>query len=430
MRCLNSILVAILMVCLTGSVQAIEVGLTIVEESEYTTNSGRTESDEVEEWIHSPGANLQANHEGPTLNLDVDYSFNRNIYQADLYDDENEATGSANLVWNALPERLDFSVHHTRTQSAIQSIGATTPDNRQETMNTTAGPLLRFNPRGQDEIQFEYLWGDRSSEDTNTDAITHDMTARYQLAMSPSNSLSFEAIVNQVQYENSLLPDIEYRIGQLVWARASSNITYSLAGGYNQTERTLDREDVDGFIFDIQADWQARPTTTVTFTAARDIRDQSESLGSGSTADELDFSVNSDLAEVFTNERASVDINQLLGGRTTLGLGVSYDNEDYEDVGRDTDTQAIRLRLTRRLTQQINLSFSVSAEKQDFSDQNDEIDTLRGDLLLDWAVGRRLSIGFGVAYEEQTSDSDISNRDYDEWAGIVRISYAAIPFTP
>ena len=32
-------------------VHAVEVGLTLFQESEYTTNSARTETDEVEEWI-------------------------------------------------------------------------------------------------------------------------------------------------------------------------------------------------------------------------------------------------------------------------------------------------------------------------------------------------------------------------------------------
>ena len=76
--------------------QALDVGLSLTQESEYTTNSGRTQRDEVEEWIHSPGAALIANHAGPNLNMDVNYRINRRIYEEDLYDDENEAAGSAN----------------------------------------------------------------------------------------------------------------------------------------------------------------------------------------------------------------------------------------------------------------------------------------------------------------------------------------------
>jgi len=410
----------------SSSVYAIDIGLTLSEESEYTTNSGLTERDEVEEWIHSPGANLQVSHDGPALVLNVDYNYRRRIYQQDLFDDDNEAAGSANLVWSVLPERLDFTVNHTRTQSAIQSINAITPNNRQETINTTAGPLVRFNPRGQDEIQFEYLWGDRSSEDTDTDATTHNFSARYQLAMSPTNSLTLEAINNQVQYENRFIPDLDTLVGQLTWARNLSNVTYSLTGGYNRTERTNSRDDVDGFIFDVQVNWQARSTTTLTLTAARDIRDQSENLSSGTFADELDFSVNSNLGEVFTNERAGLAINQRLGGRTTLDLSVSYDEEDYEDIGRDTQTLAIRLGLNRRLTQQLSLTLGLSADTQEFDDQNDEIDTLRGDLFVDWALGRRTNVGIGVRYEERSSDSNLNGREYDEWVGMIRISYDAI----
>ena len=148
----------------TSYTHAFDIGLAISEESEYTTNSGRTPTNEVQEWIHSPGANLLAEHEGPGLTLGVDYTFVRNFYQQDLFDDENDTAGTADLLWHVLPERLDFNINHTRTQSAIRAIGAVTPDNLQETSNTTAGPLLRFNPRGEDELQFQYEWGDLGLE--------------------------------------------------------------------------------------------------------------------------------------------------------------------------------------------------------------------------------------------------------------------------
>ncbi len=404
----------------------LDVGVSVFTESEYTTNSGRTERDEVEEWIHSPGANLTVAHDGPNLDVNVDYSLTRRIQQQDLFEDQNEARGSANLVWIALPDRLDFTVNHTRTQSSIRSIQAATPDNRQETVNTSAGPTLRFNPRGSDELQIQYLWGDRSAEETRNDATTHNSSVSYVLNMSPTSSVTFTGQLNQVQYENRFAPDIEYTIGQVTWSRQLSNANYSLMGGYTKAERTKDLDDVDGAIFNANLTWQARAATTVTFTAGRDIRDQSENLNTGLFVDDLNFDVSSDLTDVFTNERAGVTLAQQLNQRTTLDLGFDLDREDYEDIARDTERASYRLGLTRRLNRQMDLNVGINYSNEDFEDEGDEADILRGDVTLNYALGRRLNLVFGVRYEERDSDSDISARNYDEWAGFVSISYDVV----
>jgi len=410
-------------------VQALEFGLSVYEESEYTTNSGRTERDEVEEWIHSPGVNLTTAHTGPNLDVSVDYRLTRRIYQQDLFEDENEASGAANLVWNALPQRLDFNVNHTRTQSSIRSISAATPDNRQETVNTSAGPSLRFNPRGSDELRFTYLWGERSAEETRNDATTHDSSVSYQLTMSNTSSLTFTGMLNQVQYDNPFAPDIEYTIGQLTWDRQLSSVNYSLMGGYTKAERTKDLDDVNGGIFSGNLTWQARPATIITFDAGRDIRDQSANLSSGRFVDDLDFAASSDLAEVFTNERASVSVNQQLNQRTSMDFAVFVDREDYEDVARDTDRQTYRLGINRRLTRQMDLSFSADLATEEFDDEGDEADTIRGNLTLTYDFGRRFNFSFGVSYEERDSDTDIASRTYDEWSAFFRIAYDAIQLT-
>ncbi|XOV83037.1 MAG: outer membrane beta-barrel protein [bacterium] len=414
-------------ICVTGtSALALDFAVTLNQESEYTTNSGLTEEDEVSEWIHSPGVGLEASHEGPNLNLDVDYSVNRRLFQQDLFDDETESAGRANLVWNALPERLDFTVNHTRTQTAIRSIGGPTPDNRQETTETSAGPTLRFNPRGQDQILLSYLYGDRSADITDTDATTHDTSLSYVLATSPTNSVAFTLMQNQVQYDNPFVPDIEYQIAQVTLVRELSNLDYSLSGGFNRAERSQNRDDVDGVIFELQADWQARASTAVSLTIQRDIQDQSTALGAGTFVDDLDFSADSDLAEVFTNHQFSVSVEQRLNESTSFTVGADYLEEDYEDIGRDTTRQALRAALNRNLTPQLRGSIGFSLENQDFDDEGEEADTLRGDLRLDYDVGRNLTTAFTVRYEERDSDAAIATGNYEAWSAIITLSYTLL----
>lgn len=410
----------------TSSLLALDIGITLNQESEYTTNSGLTDEDEVSEWIHSPGIGLQANHEGPNLDLEVNYDINRRLYQQDLFEDDTEYAGTANLVWNALPERLDFTVRSTSTQTAIRSIGGPTPDNRQVTTETSAGPTLRFNPRGQDQILLSYLYGDRSADVTDTDAITHDASLSYVLATSQNNSLALALMQNQVQYENPDLPDIEYNIVQLTLDRALNNLEYTLSGGFNRAKRTQNRDDVDAFIFDLEAQWEARPGTDIGITLGHALDDQSASLSTGGFVDDLDFSADSDLTELFTTNRLSVSVLQRINESTSMTLGADYVEEDYEDVGRDTTRKAFRVALDRTLTRQLRGSFGLSFENQDFEDEGEETDTLRSDLRFDYNLGRSLSTAFTVRYEDRDSDSAVTTGTYQAWSAIITLSYVLL----
>ena len=408
---------------LSSTTYALEFGVILSEESEYTTNSGQTDNDEVEEWIHSPGIELSAEHEGPAYDLNLDYRFAREIYQQDLFDDQNEVTGIADVTWRVLPERLDFIANHTRTQSAIRAIAAATPDNRQETYTTSAGPILRFNPRGNDQLEFQYQWFDRGAEESDVDSITHESTVRYIVASSQTNSFVIEAINRQVQYDNGLIPDLEYDIARVGWLRTGADVNFSFYGGFNNVQRTNDRDDVDGFSGQAELEWQANSRTTITLSGAREMRDQSERLTSGRVAEDLDYLVSSDLGEVFTNTRGSLGIAYALDSTTSISAAVSYDEEDYEDVGRDSESITTSLVFSRALNNLTDLAFSISNSNQDFMDEGDDSDRLTVDLNVSRSFGRRLDLVVGLGYEERDDDGDVLARGYEEWIATISLRY-------
>ena len=407
----------------SGNTYALEFGVILSEESEYTTNSGQTDVDEVEEWIHSPGLELSAEHAGPAYDLNVDYRFAREIYQQDLYDDQNEATGVADLRWRVLPERLDFIANHTRTQSAIRAIAAATPDNRQETYSSSAGPILRFNPRGSDQLEFQYQWFDRGAEESDVDSITHESSARYIIASSQTNSIVIEATNRQVQYDNGLIPDLEYDIARVGWLRTGADVTFSVYGGFNNVERTNDRDDVDGFAGQAELEWQANSRTTLPLTGARELRDRSENLASGRVTEDLDYLVSSDLGEVFTNTRGSLRIAYAFDRTTSISAAISYDDEDYEDVGRDSEIITTSLSFSRALNTLTDLAFSVSNASQEFLDERDDSDRLTFDLNVTRSFGRRLDLVVGFGYEERDSDGEGLTSNYEEWIATISLRY-------
>mgnify|MGYP000114936039 CR=1 FL=1 len=72
---------AVVLFIVSANAWALEVGLSVSQTSEYTTNGQLTETDEVEEWVHRPGVRLSAAHDGPQLSMGVEYSFNKIFYR-------------------------------------------------------------------------------------------------------------------------------------------------------------------------------------------------------------------------------------------------------------------------------------------------------------------------------------------------------------
>jgi len=428
MRYVTKAAAAAFITVLAAPVNALEVGLTVFEESEYTNNLTRATSEEISDWTHSPGATVTANHAGPDLDLEVDYTLVRRIYGKDVYDDSNEAVGTASLVWDALPERLTFTADHHRTQTAVRADEAVTPDNLVETSDTSLGPTLLFNPRGSDLILIQHLWGKRTSEESVNDAETNTSTISYVMPASPNTTVTLAAINSEVDYDGSNFADITYERAQLTWEQLSETTTVSLMGGYNVTDRDQQSEDADGFIYRADVSWQSGANTSFGLNASRDFLDRSTSLSQGSFADELDVPTGSDLNEVFINERYSAKVTGTLGGATTIDASITYDSEDYVDIIKDTDRMVYTVDLARQLNPKIRFSLGFSYIKEDFTEVDEDAETFAGDIQLTYQAGKKLSFDFGGRYYGREDELLLESRPkINEWSVYARVAYNILP---
>ncbi|MCZ6619801.1 MAG: hypothetical protein O7E57_16900 [Gammaproteobacteria bacterium] len=391
--------------------------------AEYTTNTALSSDNEIEEWTHKPGFTVNADHEGPNLELNGGYDFERRLYEEDVFDDENATTGSAELLWHMVPERLDFVVRNSRTESPLRAINAVTPDNLQVVSTTEAGPTLRFrSPRGN-EFQLAYLYTDVDYNETQTDSERQMGTARYIVALSRTRSLSFDVSNDRVDFDSLFAPDLDIWTGSVTISNTGSNSQFSFTGGYSTVGRTMNREDIDGSIFDLDISWQAGINTVVAISGSRQFRDRSTELGTGRSDFGESVEVNTDLNEVFTETLAEVSLTQTIG-RSQIGIRASASEEDYEDVPRDNTRTGIGVTFARDLTPLTRLRAGVEIATRDFDDENEKFDQLTGNIQLVWRAGRRLTVSVGAVYQER--DSDRISGDYDEWAGSIGVSYVIL----
>lgn len=400
---------------------AIDVEAAAQYTAEYTSNTLRTETDEIGEWLHLPGADLRVAEDTATLEMDVDYSYIRRMYTKDYWQDENRLTGTAAIDWHALADRLDFFVNNTRTESTERALQTATQDNRQTVSTTELGSRLRFQTRSADEFQLEYLFRDVHTTRTQTDSQRHNGSLRYLMGLSENRTLVATGTYSDIEYEGPF-PNAEYTVASLGYLQESGPVDLEITVGYNWYERD-GRGKTSDPMYSGSLTWEATATATFTLTGSQVITDQGSDLSSGGTAGE-----SSDINAAFKETTGSIDYTQLLGANT-ITLGGYWTQQKYaedvsEAIGRPlTNTRTgARVDFHRDLNRTTTFDLYADFANRDFPDQGavigDDQDELRAGFRVDHRLGRSVNLNWGVRYEKRDAQTTMS---YDEWIGSIQI---------
>jgi len=405
---------------LPGTVAAVEVVAAVQQTSEYTSNTLRTETDEIGEWVHMPGVDFRAAQDSAALEMDIDYSYIRRFYTKDYWQDENRLIGTAAIDWHALPDRLDLFVNNSRTESTERARQATTQANRQVVSTTDAGGRLRFQPRSADELQLEYLFRDIHTTRTATDSQRHNGTARYLVGLSENRGLTLLGTYSDITYEGAF-PNAEYAIGTIGYAQATGPVDFELNVGYNWYDRE-DRGSTSDPTYNGSLSWQATSAVNLGITASHVITDQSSSLADGGTATE-----NTNINAAFKETMGQLNYSHLLGANTLSVSGYWARQEYAEDVPLTNTRIGARANFSRSLTRTTNFELFADFSNRDYEDTGiidgefvprDDQDELRAGFRMDHRLGRSLSFNWGVRYEKREA---VTTRSYDEWLGRLQI---------
>jgi hypothetical protein len=402
---------------------ALEARVSIGHTAEYTTNTARTEDDEVSEWVHRPSIDIGLRQEGAQLELDADYQYERRIYQKDLFEDEFSLTGRGTLLWHALPERLDFTIRNTRTDSTQRSFTPFTEANRQTVSMTDLGPTLRFRPRSNSELQFEYMYSDVAVTRTDSDSQRHSGTMRYLINLSSVRNVTFSGSQSRVEFDNPFAPKLDVSVGSVTYNQVGSSTELSATGGYNLTRRSQGQSDVKGPQFDATALWNATADAFIEVRASHQITDLSSNLNLGSTVSREGVQEDSDLNAVFKETLASVTLGRPIGN-SQISLTVDALRENYEDVPRDNDRLLARLGFARNLNPLTTFTASIETGRRKYDDEDLDVDHVRGSVHFTRQITQRLSGTIGADYDEWDSDGD--GRSYQEWTGRASLNYTLL----
>jgi hypothetical protein len=382
--------------------------------SEYTTNVARTDDDEEGEWIHSPGFTIGAIHNTATMDFSGDYTYERRIYEGE-FDDEDVTTGSASALWRALPNRLDFFVNNSRSESTERAIDPDTPENRQVVSDTSAGSILRFQPRRGDELNLRYSYDVNTRENTNDDSQSHTGTIDYVLGLSPSRAVIFQGVYGENNYDNR--EDATSLTATIGYSETGRKVTIDVSAGYSDYQR--DEEDsVNGGVYNAALTWETSGLSSLSFTASRGINDQSSSFYDRDDFDDT-LAENSGTNDVFTETTGEIVWDQTLGANE-LSFAVYASQEDYEDVEGDNDRIGTRFSFSRDLTRTTTFDLGVDYSHREFDDEDDEQDEVNASIRFTHAIGRALFVNWGVTYENRDTETTES---YDETTFEVGLTY-------
>lgn len=409
---------------LSVSAQSLELNSTIGSTVEHTDNGLKSENNERSELESKLWLTIGARHQGPSLDLALDYRFDRLWYKHDTQEDQSTIEGNTNLRWEILNERFYLDVAHSRRNILQDSAQLDVQDNREDRDVTQVTPsyVLRFG--GADTVTIAGTFTDVRYEDRDDrDSQRYGGRATWSHGLSEVDNLLLEISSTEVENESEVAGDYRYDSVTIGYGANLSKLSYTILVGANRIERDDNRDDVDGGLVDITADYRSG-FQVWSLTAHHGITDSS--FGNGNNVLEDFYRYDSSFNEVDILEETSVQLDWSSTGvcsGCTVNVGAFYEKEDYEEQPDDNQEWGVELGFRYQVTRLATAGIIYRYRDLSFDDNNlrDDYDINEVRLIFDQRLGQRLRAGVFVAAEQRNSDTGAV--DYDVLSGGLTISY-------
>jgi hypothetical protein len=420
-------LVAAIVLSVSVPVSALELNAGASLSARQSNNTFRSDSNETDNLSIEPGITMNGQHEGPNLQAALDYQFERRFHSESANNERSFLQGGANINWQALPERLEFNVNQTSTESTRNTTQRGAPNDQGVSHNLSAGPTLYFRVRESDQLRFTYLYEERSSNLSENDSTSDVVSGSYAYQVSESTSITAEHRQEEISFSSILANDLDATHQTLSYAYRTDSMSFELTGGYSEFERD-GAETVDGGTGELN--WQKQfGTFNATLFATHNISNQTsrlfQNLG-GLDRDEFDLFINTNIAEVFTETGYGMSATQEVGA-TQFRLSTSAYRYEFEDLTADTEEYQISIGATRRVKPNIDLDIAVRyrySETDDLPETpisparvGEEGKTYSFIGALTWAISSNFNFSAGAEYRTRSDD-------FDETVTFATVTYA------
>jgi hypothetical protein len=400
--------------------------LTVEAGAGHSDNITRTEGEEVDETIASLGVDLEWQAERPRLTADVNLNADYLEYLDDTFDSEVVGAGNALLNFALVPERLNWTLEDHYGQQSNDPFSPITPETRESVNYLSTGPdlLLRFGDAGVRLFgQYSLATYERSPVD-NERLVGGLSLGRAGVR---GQGLSFNAVQESVAFDDLPANDFDRRSAYLAYGISGARTELRIEGGYTWLEPEQGEESGAPRVL-VQVDRELTRSSTLTLVLGTQLTDSSAALSSAVDGPVPSGPTVTATADPFENRNASLSW-RFARRRTSIALGVDWDDEQYETQPLlDRTRTSFDVALDRRLGARLSAGLSASLIDEDFDAANFDARTRELAASLSWQAGR--AIGLRLVAERSSRDTSTGLGEYGENRVFLRVFYIATRGTP
>ena len=418
-------IISIALLVLSLPVSALETAIDLGLGLEHTNNALKSSVDKKSELEQIATAGLGLNHEGPSITAEIGYSVEFRAYDKNTQSDETALTGDALIVYEQIDQRLRWTLENSRRSILSDSELSNIQSNREDRSITSISPELILRPSRADAFVTKLTYSVIDYEESEQqDSDRAEVSLSWQRRMSALDTASINISYQDIGFDNGPSvfqqeSDYEYYQGSVGYSAELSQLNYSLNLGYNESLR--DSGDIDGGYVRAEASYEDG-SSRWSVLIGQELTDTSQQNGNYDLSGLGDFTNSSGGVDVF--ERRNVDLTYSGGSVCavcTVSVSLLYKDDDYEQLGNDTDEYAIRTSFGYRITRLLESDISAGARRISYGDDGrDGYDLTEVEARIVQSM-LKLSIEYSLGYENRESD-DVNN-DYEEVRGGISISY-------
>lgn len=357
---------------------------------------------------------LEGSYDNQFLSATAEYTGEDRRFAEGSQEERAFVEGRSSVLLGAVSDPVDLQLKHSRRTllSSPDEVNITT--NQDDREMVSAIPRIKKKISNADLITASADYTKinfTKNELNNSDRVTG--TLSWLREISKISNLSLQADQTEVSFDNFDFADYRYSNYFLMYSVALRRLSYSLAAGYNQSERDSGQS-YSSPTYTANISYQTA-YHTFQITSNRAITDTS--MG-GRNLPSVNLNPTNDGAfNVDQIERTSTELSwvtQVLCLKCTLGFSLHANNDKYLVLSDSSRQTGGAVNFTYSPSDKTNLSYRYSDMEQEFNGSLIGRDYRYKTQLLEFDVSVSRGAKFTIFYQREDRDSDANYRVYKE----------------
>lgn len=388
-------------------------------------NIRRVSTQPVSEGIATAGLEVSWTEMRERLDGDLQVSLDYRNYLDNTYEDRVLGTADGRFVFGLVPGRFTWLFEDSFGQAQADPFAVATPETQENLNYATTGPDFTFRFGSASALR---LFGRYSMTDYERSLLDSDRVSA-GLAVGRPFSAGREFMLNAVREDISFDDAVQagYKRDNLYlsYRLDAGRTDASVEAGYSWLDRDTGGKS-SGALLRLNVVRSLSASTTLDFSVGKELTDSSDSLrqlagGAGRVGPGAVTASAAPLTTRFADLAWNFNRN-----RTGFGLGVSWNDDSYEDQALlDRVRWVYSAHLDRQLSRTLTASLASSYTDDNYSATRTEAAEWMNTASLSWAFGRHFGLQLRLENFDRSTSSQLG--EYRENRGFLTLFYSTGP---